>query len=123
MPRNRKPGPTAAHDRESSFVSQLSGWMQQGVESFLATQQTLVDLVMSQNADAVKALRGRLWDPGFRPAAAVTELVGNLTFNFIEAQRVLLQLAQRENEIVMTGVKDRVDASAAAAALPDLLHR
>ena len=123
MPKKGKLKTPPVHSQESSFVSSLSGWMQQGVESFLATQRTLVDLVMSQNAAAMDLLRGRLWDPHFRPAAAVTELVGNSTFNFIEAQRVLLQLAHQENEIVMTGVKDRVDASAAAAALTNLLRR
>jgi hypothetical protein len=123
MPRAGKSTSSGIHPRESSFVSLLSGWMRQGVESFLATQRTLVDLVMSQNASATNALRGRLWDPDFRPAAAVTELVGNSTFNFIEAQKVLLQLAHQENEIVMTGVKDRVDASAAAAAMTNLLRR
>ena len=123
MPKKGKLKTPPLHSQESSFVSALSGWMQQGVESFLATQRTLVDLVMSQNATAMDLLRGRLWDPDFRPAAAMTELVGNSTFNFIEAQKVLLQLAHQENEIVMTGVKDRVDASAAAAALTDLLRR
>ena len=33
--------------RESSFVNLLSGWVQQGVENFFATQRILVDLAIS----------------------------------------------------------------------------
>ena len=34
-----------------------------------------------------------------RPAAALTEMAGEGMSNFIAAQRVLLHLAQRENEL------------------------
>jgi hypothetical protein len=43
--------------------------------------------------------------------------------NFIEAQKVLLDLAQQQNKIVMTGVKERVGDSATATAMTDLLRR
>jgi hypothetical protein len=38
-----------AHARPSSLVSLLSGWVQQGMESFFATQRILVDVAMRQN--------------------------------------------------------------------------
>ena len=60
MPRTDKHEPTMAHSRESSFVSLLTGWMQQGVENFFATQRILVDLVTRQNADVMHMLRERL---------------------------------------------------------------
>ena len=48
-------GPSANHERPSSFVSLLSGWAQQGLESFFATQRILVDLAMRQNTNAMKS--------------------------------------------------------------------
>jgi hypothetical protein len=38
-------------------------------------------------------------------------------------QKILLELAQRQNDIVMTGVKERVGASTPAGAIADLLRR
>ena len=55
--------------RESSFVNLLSGWVQQGVENFFATQRILVDLAMRQNGTLVDVLREKLTAPDFRPAA------------------------------------------------------
>ena len=75
MPRNGKPEP-AAHAGDSSFVSLLSGWVQQGVENFFATQRILVDLAMTQNANAMNLIRKRFADPDFCPAAIVTRAGG-----------------------------------------------
>jgi hypothetical protein len=41
----------------------------------------------------------------------------------MEAQQVLLDLTQRQNEILMGGVKERVEGSAPAVAMTDLLRR
>ena len=49
--------PVSNHERPSSFVSLLSGWVQQGLESFFATQRILVDLAMRQNTNAMKTIR------------------------------------------------------------------
>ena len=57
------------------------------------------------------------------PAAALTEIAGEGMSNFIAAQRVLLHLAQRENEMAMTGVKERAGGMAPAVAMTDLLRR
>jgi len=111
------------HSRESSFVSLLSGWMQQGVESFFATQRILVDLAMRQNASVMKVLRDRLTDPHHSPTTIMTELAGEGVHNFIEAQKVLLDLAQKQNEIVMSGVKEQIGQTAAAGAMTDLMRR
>ena len=43
--------------------------------------------------------------------------------NFIEGQQVLLELGQKQNEILMTGVKERVGDWPAAQAVTDLLRR
>jgi hypothetical protein len=111
------------HTRESSFVSLLSGWMQQGIDSFLATQRILVDLAMRQNESAMDILRGRMGTFEFCPIEAVTQLAAESTANFIEAQKLLLHLAQEENEIVMTGVKEQVGSSNAAHAMTDAVRR
>lgn len=123
MPAVAKMESSRTHSRESSFITLLSGWMQQGVESFFATQRILLDLAMRQNASVMHLLRDRLSDPHNSPTAILTELAGEGMTNFIEAQKVLLNLAQQQNEIVMSGVKERVGPSAAAGAMTDLLRR
>jgi len=122
MPRAVKAEPTV-HPRESSFVSLLSGWVQQGVENFFATQRILVDLAMRQNASAMNFVRDQLSDPAFSPMAIFTELAGEGMSNFIEGQKLLLNLAQKEYEIVTTGVKERVSGLPPAVAATDFLRR
>ena len=123
MPRNGKPESSTVHNGDSSFVSLLSGWVQQGVENFFATQRILVDLAMTQNANAMKMIRSRFADPAFCPAAIATELAGEVMSNFIEGQKLLLGLAQRENEILTTGVKERVAGNGVAVAMTDMVQR
>jgi hypothetical protein len=111
------------HPRESSFVSVLSGWAQQGVQSFFATQRMLLDLAMKQNANVMHALRQHLEDPHHSPTAILSEVAGEGMTNFIEGQKILLDLGKQQNEILMTGVKERVGHWPAAQALTDLLQR
>jgi len=118
-----KAEPAAVHARESSLVSLVSGWMQQGVENFFATQRILVDLAMRQNASAMSFVREQLADSAFCPVAILTELAGEGMTNFIEGQKLLLHLAQKEYEIVTTGVKERVAGFPPAVAMTDLLGR
>jgi hypothetical protein len=121
MPKENK-GP-ATHAHPSSFLTLLSGWVQQGVENVFATERVLVDLAMRQNAGAMKNLREGLSDPEHSPMAIVTELAVEGTSSFMEAQRILLNLAQHENEIVMGGVKERVAFSLPATATADLVRQ
>lgn len=121
MPRE-KPGPTT-HNHPSSFFTLLSGWVQQGVESFFATQRILVDLAMRQNAVAMKSLREGFSDPEHSPVEILTELAVEGTSSFIEAQRILLNLAQEENNILLNAVKERTGGSVPAAAATDLMRR
>jgi len=122
MPRNGKPE-SAVHIGDSSFVSLLSGWVQQGVENFFATQRILVDLAMTQNTNAMNLIRKRFADPGFCPVSILSELAGEAMSNFIEGQKLLLGLAQKEHEIVTEGVKERVSGSTAAVAMTELMQR
>jgi hypothetical protein len=101
----------------------MSGWMQQGVESFFATQRILLDLAMRQNVGVMHVLRERLADPQHSPTTIVTEMTGEGMTNFIEAQKVLLTLAQEQNNILMNGVKERFGAVPAAGAMTDMLRR
>jgi len=118
-----KTGPAEAPPRVASPVELFSQWMQQGTETFFATQRILLDLVMRQNAMAMNAVRERLTPA--RPAAAsfLTEMAGEGMSNFIAAQKILLDLARKENDIVLSGVKERVGAATPAAAMTDLLRR
>lgn len=122
MPRETKPGPTT-HNRPSSFISLLTGWMQQGVESFFATQRILVDVAMRQNTMAMNSLHEGLSDPEHSPAAILTELAVEGTSSFVEAQRILLNLVQQQNALVMNGIKERVSGSTRAMAMTDLMRR
>lgn len=122
MATKAKTTPPARHAPPSSLLSLMTGWVQQGVESFFATQRVLVDLAMRQNALAMKSFRDMLTDPENSPVAILTELAVEGTSNFIEAQEILLNLAQQENEIIMNGVKERVGTNVGTAAT-DLLRR
>ncbi len=123
MPRTVKSEFDKFQSRESSFVSLLSGWMQQGVENFFATQRILVDLITRQNADVMHMLRERLNDPAYCPAEILTDLTGEGVTNFIEGQKLFLSLAQQEWELVANGVKERVGGFPAAAAATDFARR
>jgi hypothetical protein len=123
MPANAKSAPSRTHPRESSMMSLLSGWAQQGVNSFFATQRILLDLAMRQNASVINVLRERLSDPHHSPSAILSELAGEGMTNFITAQEVLLNMAQQQNKIFMNGVRERFADSTAAAAMADLVRR
>jgi len=111
------------HSREPSFVSSLSGWAQQGVQNFLATPRSLLDLAMRQNTNVMHFLRQQLSDPHHSPRAVLSELAGESMTNFIEAQKVLLDLSKQQNEILMIAVKERIGEGPAAHATADLLRR
>jgi hypothetical protein len=101
----------------------MLGWVQQGMDSFLATQRILLDFATKKNASVMKGLREGIIDPENSPVAILTELAVEATANFTEAQRILLSLAQQENEIVMTGVKERVGGLPIAATVTDRVRR
>jgi hypothetical protein len=118
-----KPESSRTHPQESSFVSLLTGWAQQGVQSFFATQRILLDLAMRQNASVMHSVREQLSDPHHSPAAILGEVAGDGVTNFIEGQKVLLELGQKQNEILMTGVKERIGDWPAAQAVTNLVQR
>ena len=109
--------------RESSFINLLSGWVQQGVENFFATQRILVDLAMRQNGTVIDVMREKLTAPDFRPVAMVKEFAGEGLANFIEGQKLILGLAQRQSEILATGLKERVGGFVVTDALVETIRR
>ena len=115
--------PARIYPEQSSLMSLVSGWLQQGFENFIATQRILVELAMRQNANAINAIQKRLSDKEVCPVAIVSEFAGEGISNFIEAQKVLLSLAQRENEIIMNGMKERVGVSSVLSAMTDFFRR
>jgi hypothetical protein len=123
MPAAEKSEFSRTHSRESSFVNLLTGWAQQGVQSFFATQRILLDLAMRQNASVMHSVRQQLSDPHHSPTAVLGEVAGEGVNNFIEGQKILLELGQKQNEILMTGVKESVGDWPAAHAVTDLLRR
>jgi hypothetical protein len=69
------------------------------------------------------SLRQQLSDPNHSPTAILSEAAAERVSNFIEGQKVLLELGQKQNEILMSGVKERVGDWPAAQAVTDLLRR
>jgi len=116
MKQDAKHAPQA---QESSFINLLSGWVQQGIENFFATQRILVDLAIRQNGTVIDVMREKLTAPDFRPVAMVKEFAGEGLANFIEGQKLIVELAQRESEILATGVKERVGGFPVTDALVD----
>jgi hypothetical protein len=106
-----------------SFVSMLSGWGQQGVQTLFATQRVLLDLAMRQNASVMHAVRQQLSDPHRSPTAILSEVAEEGMTTFLEGQKILLDLGKQQNEILMEGVKERVGDCPRRRALVDLLRR
>ncbi len=123
MPTTVKSESSRTHSRESSFVSLLSGWAQQGVQGFFATQRILLDLAMRQNANLMHSIRQQLTDPEHSPTAILSEVTAEGVSNFIEGQRILLELGQKNNELLMAGVEERIGDTPAAHAVTGLLKR
>lgn len=57
------------------------------------------------------------------PTAILGEAAGEGMTNFIEAQRVLLNLSKQQNELLMIGIKERIGQQPTAHAVADLLRR
>ena len=114
---------STAEIRPSSFASLLFGWSQQGIDSFMATQRILADFVTRKSNSALKSLREGITDPENSPSAILTEIAVEGTSNLTEAQRVLLNLVEQENGIVMGGVTQRMGGSAVAASIAGRLRR
>ena len=123
MPAATKTETSRTHPRDSSFVSVLSGWAQQGVQSFFATQRILLGLAMRQNANLMNALRRQLTDPHHSPTAILSDIAGEGMNNFIEGQKILLDLGKQQNQILMNGVKERLGDWPAAHAMTDMFRR
>lgn len=107
----------------STFLSLLTGWMQQGIQSFAATQRIFGEVALRQGASVTKSLREGVADREHSPVTILTELAIEGTSSFMEAQRILLSLAQQENDIVMNGVQERLTGSVPGAAMTDLVRR
>ena len=123
MPVTGKTESSRNHPRGSTVVSLLTGWAQQGVQSFFATQRILLDLAMRQNAAIMHTVRQQLTDPHHSPASLLSEAAGEGITHFIEGQKVLLDLGKKQNEILMSGVKERIGDWPAAHAMTELLRR
>ena len=111
------------HPGESSVVSLLSGWAQQGAQTLFATQRILIDLAMRQNASVMHAIRQQLSDPLHSPTAILSEVAGEGMTSFLEGHKVLLDLGKQQNEILMNGVKERVGDCPRRHAMVDLFRR
>ena len=113
----------STHKEEPSMLSLLSGWAQQGAQTFFATQRILLDVAMRQNANVMQVLREQLSDPLHSPTNLLSDAAGEGMENFLEGQKVLLQLGKQQNEILLGGLKERVGDCPRRHAAVDLLRR
>lgn len=113
----------SVYPKQSSLLSLLSGWGQQGAQTLFATQRILLDLAMKQNASVMHAVRQQLSDPHRSPTAILSEVAEDGMTHFLEGQKVLLELGKQQNEILMGGVKERIGECPRRRALIDLLRR
>jgi hypothetical protein len=60
---------------------------------------------------------------GLSPVSILTELAVEGASSFIEAQRILLTLAQQENEIITSAVKGQIAGSTPGVAIVDMARR
>jgi len=111
------------HVNDSSIISLLSGWAQQGAQTIFATQRVFIDLAMRQNSNVVRAIRQQLNDPQHSPAVILSEIAGASISNFLAAEQVLLDLGKEQNELWTSGAKSRVGACPRRQAAVELLRR
>lgn len=57
------------------------------------------------------------------PTVILSEATGEGITNFLEAQKILLNLSKQQNEILMSGIKERIGQQPTAHAVADLLRR
>jgi len=60
---------------------------------------------------------------GHSPLDILAELAVEGTSSLVEAQRALLDLAQRENDILLTGLKERIGGFTPAVAMTDIVRK
>lgn len=113
----------ASHAESFPLLSLLSGWAQQGVKTVFATQQAMVDVGLHQVRGAIKAVETGLSKQAHCPAAILADLITETAQNVISMQRILLTLAQQENELVMNGLRERMGDSMPAGAMLDIVRR
>lgn len=107
-----EPAPQSAY---SSITGMIGEWIRQGTDGFIATQKILLDLAAQQNALALTVLKERL---GFGPVGSKTLAdftstgIKNMK-NFMEAERVVLDIVARQNSIVSEGLMPAIKGTPA----------
>jgi hypothetical protein len=86
-------------------------------------QRRLLDVAIGQYSNIIHSVRQQFSDPRHSRTAILGEVAGEGITHLIEAQKVLLELGLKENEIVMAGAKERLGEMPAARAVADLLGR
>jgi len=89
-----------------SAAGQVSTWLRQGVESFVAVQKILLDLTAQQNALAIGVVRERVKLPQFKPGAALVKMAHQAVSGGTEAGKILLEFAAGETGLAIDGMKE-----------------
>lgn len=113
--------PAQAVSRHSSPQGRLATWARQGIESFVAAQNILLDLTAQQNALVIGVLRERINFSQFSPDALV-KMADQGVSNLTSAGQILLDLAAGESAVVIDGLKEGFRLPVAAGAAADVLR-
>ena len=117
------PGPEPAESNApADILSLLTAWMNQGIESFSATQRIFEDVAMRQSAMVAGTAQKEMNNLD-SSASILAELAVRGTASFIEAQKILLKLTQEENDIFTNAVEGCIGESAPRIAAAELMRR
>jgi hypothetical protein len=86
----------------------LADMVRQGVDNFVTTQKTLLDIAAQQNAMWIGAVRDSLGQ-GSNPLMA--DLAGKGTQAFLQSQKMMLDLASQQNQLALSLVKSTLGAT------------
>ncbi len=101
-----------------------TGWARQGVQSFVAAQKILMDLVAQENALLIGMVREEFGNPGSRLGASVVGIAEKGVENLTSVGKILLDLAGDEMALALDGAKDVLRLPAAAEAVAEVArHR
>ena len=116
---------TANEAKTPNAAANFAEFARAGVENFVATQKALLDLASHQNAILMDAWKQRMNTATATQAASqsstMADLAGQGVQGFIQAQKILLDLAAQQNALALAAMKDAMGPS--VAPLADLMKQ
>jgi hypothetical protein len=101
-----------------------AGWARHGIQSFIAAQKVLMDLVAQENALLIGVVRKRLGTREFRPLTSMVEIAETGAKNMADVAKILLDLASVQTTLIVGGFKEGLRLPATARSMAEVVcHR